>query len=149
MQLFESKPDSKPKSIKRLTKMSNYIQESGLCKNSHESFELNPLENCPSYSQNLCASISQEPGISNSQESGSFGISGLYVESLNNTDMFQNSINLCSVCLLKPKNGIFNHGKSAHVYCCYNCAKQIWNRSGKCPICNLKVRYVTKLNIVS
>lgn len=147
MQLFESKPGSKPKSIKRLTKMSNYVQESGLCKNSRE---LNHLEHCPSYSQDSsCASISQEPCISNSQESGSFGISGLCVESLNNTiDMFQNSINLCSVCLLKPKNGIFNHGKSAHVYCCYNCAKQIWNRSGKCPICNLKIRYVTKLNIV-
>lgn len=149
MQLFESKPYSKPKSIKRLTKMSNYLQESKLYKDSHESHALNLLEPYTSYFQDSFASISQEPCLSNSQESGSFGISGLSVSVNNTIDIFQNSINLCNVCLLRPKNGVFNHNKTAHVYCCYLCAKQIWIKLRKCPICNLKIKYVTKLNIVS
>jgi len=132
IQLFESNPNSKPKSIKRLTKVSNYTQgKSGLCKDSHE----------------LCSSNLQEPYTSYSQESGSFGISCMSLKS--KIDVSENSLNLCSVCLLKPKNGLFNHGHTSHLYCCYTCSKQIWVKSGKCPICNSKVRYVTKLNIVN
>lgn len=112
--------------------MSNYIQgNSGLCKDSHE----------------LCASNHQEPYTSYSQESGSFGISSMSLKC--KTDVLKNSLNLCSICLLKPKNGIFNHGNTSHLYCCYTCAKRIWIRKGKCPICNSKVSYVTKLNIVN
>jgi len=53
--------------------------------------------------------------------------------------------NLCNICLIMPKNGVFNHGKIGHIYCCYPCAKQLRRKSDKCPICNLKVRFITKL----
>lgn len=53
--------------------------------------------------------------------------------------------NACNICFLNNKNAVFNHGKSGHVYCCYTCAKQVWSKSGKCPICNAKIRYVTKI----
>jgi len=88
---------------------------------------------------------SSNSSCKDSQESSSFGLSGLCLSQESKCDTFQNSANLCNVCFLKPKNGIFNHGKTGHVYCCYSCAKQIWRKSGKCPICNLKVRYVTKI----
>lgn len=53
--------------------------------------------------------------------------------------------NLCNACLMKPKDGIFNHGNTSHVYCCYTCAKRIWRIKSRCPVCNRKVRYVTKM----
>lgn len=52
---------------------------------------------------------------------------------------------LCNACLIRPKNGIFNHGKIAHIYCCYLCAKKIWHQTNRCPVCNRKIRYVTKM----
>ncbi|XP_025194683.1 protein Mdm4-like isoform X2 [Melanaphis sacchari] len=123
MQLIESTSNPKPKSIKRLYNMPNRTEENYLPKDSQES-----------------------SSTSNSQESlNSLGISGLCLSQDNTLDnTFENTTNSCNVCFLKPKNGIFNHGKTAHVYCCYTCAKHIWSRSGKCPICNLKIRYVTK-----
>lgn len=87
---------------------------------------------------------SSSSSCKDSQESSSFGLSGLHLTQANMSGTFENATNLCNICFLKPKNGIFNHGKTGHNYCCYSCAKQIWNKSGKCPICNLKVRYVTK-----
>jgi len=117
-QLSESKSDRIPKRIKRLNTVSNCSEASSPYKNSQES----------------CQSNSQ----------GSFGISGLCLSQESSTNTFENDRHSCNVCLLKPKNGIFNHGKTSHVYCCYSCAKKIWSRSGKCPICKLKIRYVTK-----
>lgn len=120
LQLFESTSNRKPKSIKRLNSMANRAEENYLPKDYQDS-----------------------SSTSNSQESlNSLGVSGLCLSSQGSTSNI--STNNCNICYLKPKNGIFNHGKTAHVYCCYTCAKQIWSRSGKCPICNLKIRYVTK-----
>lgn len=81
-----------------------------------------------------------------SQEStGSFGMSGLYFSQESKTDPFDITGNLCNVCCLKPKNGLFCHEKSSHNYSCYPCSKKIWRKSGKCPICNITVKYVTKV----
>ncbi|CAH1724698.1 unnamed protein product [Aphis gossypii] len=122
MQLFESTSKPKPKSIKRLYNMANRTEENYIPRDCQES-----------------------SSTSNSQESlNSLGISGLCLSQESTSNTFENTTNSCNVCFLKPKNGIFNHGKTAHVYCCYTCAKHIWSRSGKCPICNLKIRYVTK-----
>ncbi|XP_026806853.1 E3 ubiquitin-protein ligase Mdm2-like [Rhopalosiphum maidis] len=122
MQFFESTPNPKPKSIKRLYNMTNRTVENYLPRDCQES-----------------------SSTSNSQESlNSLGISTLCLSQDNTSNAFENTTNTCNICFLKPKNGIFNHGKTAHVYCCYTCAKHIWSRSGKCPICNLKIRYVTK-----
>lgn len=97
-----------------------------------------------SYSEKSSLKDSQECHPTVSQESGSFGISGLWLSQESTTDTFENTGNLCNVCFLRPKNGVFNHGNTAHVYCCYTCAKKIWYKNKKCPICGLKIRYVIK-----
>lgn len=114
MKLFDIKPNLQPKSIKRLNKMVNHLEEFRSRKDSEESSQ------------------------------SSFGLSGLYLSQENVTDKSENNLNICNVCFMKPKNGIFNHGSTGHVYCCYACSKTIWAKSGKCPICNIKIKYVTK-----
>lgn len=125
MKLFESYPDPQPKSIKRLNVVVNHVKESTVHKDS----------------QDTCTS--------NSQESGSFGLSSLWLSQENTTDTkykSENSMNTCNICLIRKKNGLFNHGKTSHVYSCYTCAKLLWSRTGKCPICNLNIRSVTKVS---
>lgn len=134
MQLFESN-QHKPKKLKRIF---NTIH-----KNSQESSKLSQ-ELYTTNSQELCATNSQELCVTNSQESGSFGLSSLYLSQNSVSDINEDTADSCNICFLKPKNGIFNHGKTSHIYCCYTCAKHVWSKSGKCPICNLKIRYVTK-----
>lgn len=97
----------------------------------------------------------QEPDLPNSQESGySSLISSQEEENRNSNDVTnmieknKNSKNLCNICLKMPKNGIFNHNKIGHIYCCYSCAKQVWKKKGTCPVCNLKIKFVTKLIVV-
>ncbi|KAL4085518.1 hypothetical protein QTP88_027029 [Uroleucon formosanum] len=53
--------------------------------------------------------------------------------------------NMCNICYLMPKNGVFNHQKISHVYSCYGCAKKIWRNSNRCPVCNIKIKSVTKI----
>lgn len=52
---------------------------------------------------------------------------------------------LCIICNISPKNGIFLHGKIAHMCCCYKCAMKTWRISKRCPICNCKVKNVVKV----
>ncbi|KAJ9582511.1 hypothetical protein L9F63_003204 [Diploptera punctata] len=61
----------------------------------------------------------------------------------NSTDSL--SSQLCITCMTNQKNGIFVHGKVGHVCCCYKCALKVWTQTGKCPICNGKVRSVLKV----
>ncbi|XP_057319335.1 E3 ubiquitin-protein ligase Mdm2-like [Microplitis mediator] len=51
----------------------------------------------------------------------------------------------CLVCTVKPKDGAFVHGKILHIFSCYTCAIQIWKRTKRCPICQRKVKNVSKL----
>jgi len=64
------------------------------------------------------------------------------------TQMNENINSICSICYIMPKNGAFNHGKIAHIYCCYSCAKKLFRKSNKCPLCNLTVKFVTKIIVV-
>lgn len=93
--------------------------------------------------ENKALKDSQESCVSNSQESGSFGISGLWLSQ--ETDKSENIVNACNICLVRTKNALFNHGKTSHIYSCYTCSKLVWSRTGKCPICNQKIRNVTKV----
>lgn len=52
---------------------------------------------------------------------------------------------LCNICYMMPKNSVFNHGKIGHIYCCYPCAKRIKKQSDKCPYCNVKFKFITKV----
>lgn len=56
-----------------------------------------------------------------------------------------NDIEMCNICLINPKNGIFNHGKIGHIFSCYSCSKKIWSNTHKCPICNQKIKFLTKM----
>lgn len=60
----------------------------------------------------------------------------------------ENSNDICNICYIMPKNGVFNHGKIGHIYCCYSCAKKLWRKSNKCPLCNVRIKFVTKMIVV-
>lgn len=138
MHLFENNPNPiTKKRIKHLNKLSN-------CEVENSSHFTNSQEPSTS-SQETTTSISHKLSQSNTQESGSFGLSKLCMS--NKIDKSYTA-ELCNICFIKPKDGIFNHHKTGHVYCCYTCAKHIWIQSGKCPICNLKIRYVTRADVV-
>lgn len=53
--------------------------------------------------------------------------------------------NVCDICCMMPKNGLFNHLKISHTNCCYQCAKNIWKKTKICPICKLKIKSISKL----
>lgn len=102
---------------------------------------------------------SQEPDLPNSQESTSSGYSSLLLSQEENKNLIdlettstaeknKNSKNLCNICFQQPKDGIFNHNKIGHLFSCYKCAKKIWKSKGKCPVCNRKIKFVTKLIFV-
>lgn len=112
----------KPKSFKRL-RMFSQIKEDNLFKDS------------------------QTSDVSNLQLSSSPDISNLY-PSQEGLDYSNNVENLCNICLKMPKNGIFNHGKIGHIYCCYPCAKKYKQKSNRCPICKVKIRFITKMIVV-
>ncbi|XP_058804901.1 E3 ubiquitin-protein ligase Mdm2-like [Phymastichus coffea] len=53
---------------------------------------------------------------------------------------------LCNMCVERTASGIFHHGKSAHLYGCYDCAKKTYRINGnRCPVCNRKSNKPAKL----
>ncbi|XP_072932444.1 E3 ubiquitin-protein ligase Mdm2-like [Epargyreus clarus] len=52
--------------------------------------------------------------------------------------------NLCIMCYSEPKSGVFVHGRIAHICCCYKCARQVWAKAKRCPVCNCKVSNVLR-----
>jgi E3 ubiquitin-protein ligase Mdm2 len=52
---------------------------------------------------------------------------------------------MCNSCDARPKDGVFVHNTSGHNWCCYVCAKKIWKRTNRCPVCNRTVMKVIKL----
>lgn len=61
------------------------------------------------------------------------------------TDLTDYKNHICNICFVMPKNGLFNHAKLSHTNCCYHCAKNIWKKSKICPICNAKIKSISKL----
>jgi len=55
---------------------------------------------------------------------------------------------LCTFCCVRPKDACFVHGKISHQVCCYPCAKKLFKRKGKCPVCRRKIEKITKNIIV-
>lgn len=51
---------------------------------------------------------------------------------------------LCVICITEPKSGVFVHGRIAHICCCYKCAKKVWAKAKRCPVCNCKISNVLK-----
>ncbi|XP_059045638.1 E3 ubiquitin-protein ligase Mdm2-like [Achroia grisella] len=54
------------------------------------------------------------------------------------------SKDLCIICYVRPKSGVFAHGRVAHICCCYKCAVKVWSTSKRCPVCNCKVSNVLR-----
>lgn len=54
------------------------------------------------------------------------------------------SKDLCIICYVRPKSGVFAHGRLAHICCCYKCAVKVWSTSKRCPVCNSKVSNVLR-----
>lgn len=61
------------------------------------------------------------------------------------SDVNESNLGLCRFCLVNPKDGVFVHNNCLHLCCCYKCAVKVWKKRKSCPICNCKVKNVTKL----
>lgn len=61
------------------------------------------------------------------------------------TDVNDSNLGLCRFCMVNPKNGVFVHQNCLHLCCCYKCAVKVWKKRKSCPICNCKIKNVTKL----
>lgn len=60
-------------------------------------------------------------------------------------DINDSNLGMCRFCMVNPKNGVFLHKNFVHVCCCYKCAVKVWKKRKTCPICNCKIKNVTKL----
>lgn len=60
-------------------------------------------------------------------------------------DINDSNLGMCRFCMVNPKNGVFLHKNFVHVCCCYKCALKVWKKRKICPICNCKIKNVTKL----
>ncbi|XP_060844266.1 protein Mdm4-like isoform X4 [Rhopalosiphum padi] len=118
MDFFGSKPRSKTKNVKRLN-VFKPRKEDNLIEDSQKSSQSNSLQDDSIQPKNIDNSIINEK-----------------------------IDNICNICFKMPKNGVFNHGKIGHIYCCYSCAKKLWKKSNKCPLCNVRIKFVTKMIIV-
>lgn len=72
------------------------------------------------------------------------------VSVLKSQDSFERTQNsegfeMCMMCLVEPKNGVFVHNRFLHSCCCYKCAMKFWAKLKRCPICNCRVKNVMKL----
>ena len=61
------------------------------------------------------------------------------------TDINDSNLGMCRFCMVNPKNGVFVHQNCLHLCCCYKCAVKVWKKRKSCPICNCKIKNVTKL----
>lgn len=61
------------------------------------------------------------------------------------TDVNDSNLGMCRFCMVNPKNGVFVHNNCLHLCCCYKCAVKVWKKRKSCPICNCKIKNVTKL----
>ena len=76
-------------------------------------------------------------------ESQEFDISNLQ-KVLESTTSSQVSSLLCEFCCLRPRNASLIHGLLAHQICCYPCAKRLWKKQARCPVCRRKVERIVK-----
>lgn len=60
-------------------------------------------------------------------------------------DVNDSNLGMCRFCMVNPKNGVFVHNSCLHLCCCYKCALKVWKKRKSCPICNCKIKNVTKL----
>ena len=54
------------------------------------------------------------------------------------------TMDVCMICMSKPKEASIIHGKTGHQVCCYVCAKQLRRRGKPCPVCRRPIQKVIK-----
>jgi len=57
----------------------------------------------------------------------------------------QGTSQLCLMCCQRPKNASLIHGRLGHQVCCYPCAKKLWKKQSRCPVCRRKVERIIKI----
>lgn len=60
-------------------------------------------------------------------------------------DATETTLGICNFCMTNKKDGVFVHSNSLHLCCCYKCALKVWKKRKCCPICNQKIKNVSKL----
>lgn len=55
---------------------------------------------------------------------------------------------LCMLCEERPKDTTIIHGKTSHQATCYKCAKTLFDRKQRCPVCRRKILRICKNIIV-
>lgn len=65
----------------------------------------------------------------------------------NKTGGYSNAEGLCNICHENPKDGAFIHSRWVHIFSCYQCSLKWWFSHRFCPLCNCKIRQVTKFAI--
>merc|ERR1719308_253708 len=52
---------------------------------------------------------------------------------------------LCMFCCQRPKDASLIHGRLGHQVCCYPCAKKLWKKQARCPVCRRKVDRIIRI----
>ncbi|XP_073997827.1 E3 ubiquitin-protein ligase Mdm2-like isoform X2 [Rhodnius prolixus] len=68
-----------------------------------------------------------------------------FIANKSNNDINHSSSDLCNICMIRTKDGGYSHGHIVHNYSCYKCSVKIYNQSGRCPVCNTKVKQICKI----
>ncbi|BET01475.1 THY [Nesidiocoris tenuis] len=55
---------------------------------------------------------------------------------------------LCQICFVRPQDGGFCHDRITHVYSCYTCSSKTFKQRGRCPVCNQRIKHVSRLIVV-
>ncbi|KAK9508722.1 hypothetical protein O3M35_006213 [Rhynocoris fuscipes] len=80
----------------------------------------------------------------NSVESG-IGMSSQSLQEDSEEIKINIDTDLCNVCMVRPRDGGYSHGRIVHNYSCYKCCIKIYNQNGRCPVCNLKIKQICKV----
>merc|ERR1711915_1151935 len=97
------------------------------------------------------ASFSRSISLDSAKDKTSVGIDTLNLgdsassTNLKSLDSSTATSQLCLMCCQRPKNASLIHGKLGHQVCCYPCAKKLWKKRSRCPICRRKVERIIKL----
>ena len=54
------------------------------------------------------------------------------------------AMDLCVVCLTRPRNASLIHGDTGHQVCCIECATRLKLEKKRCPVCRQKIKLVVK-----
>ena len=54
------------------------------------------------------------------------------------------AMDLCVVCVTRPRHASIIHGDTGHQVCCLECASRLKTEKKRCPVCRKKIKLVVK-----